>query len=73
MATQSGVWEEDSPFFGARRGELLVVGTATRPFRCYSGYSDPKQRHALPASKCADVAEVARQRFPQVPPDPDAN
>jgi hypothetical protein len=72
MTTQSGVWENDSPCFGVRRGEILVVGTETRPFQCYSGYGDPAMRHPLPASRCAALVEVARRRFPQVKADPSA-
>lgn len=72
VATQSGVWEEDRPLFGVRHGEVLVVGSETRPFSCYSGHSDPRQRRPLPASRCATLAEVARERFPQVPSEPAA-
>jgi hypothetical protein len=66
-STTSGVWEDDDPVYGARRGELLVEGTDTRAFRCFDSHADPRQHHPVPALSCGPVLDVAAQHFPMVP------
>lgn len=67
LTTHSGVYEDDIPHYGARRGELLIVGTETRPFQCFDSRADPKQRKPASMSKCGSLLGFARERFPVVP------
>jgi arylsulfatase A-like enzyme len=67
VSTTSGVWEDDDPVYGARRGELLVVGTDTRPFQCFDSNAEPRQRHPAPLLSCAPILDVAEAHFPMVP------
>jgi glucan phosphoethanolaminetransferase (alkaline phosphatase superfamily) len=68
MSTTSGVWEADDPKFGVRRGNLLLIGSETRPFACFDNRTDPRERTPAPLSKCGPaLLGIARQHFPQVP------
>ena len=67
VSTESGVWEDDDPVYGARRGDLLAVGTQIQSFECFDSRSDPMQKKPVPARRCAPIIEVAKQHFPQVP------
>jgi arylsulfatase A-like enzyme len=67
VSTTSGVWEDDDPVYGARRGELLVEGTDTRPFRCFDSQADPGQHHPRPIQACGPVLGAAEHHFPHVP------
>jgi hypothetical protein len=68
MSTQSGVWEDDDPRFGARRGPWLVVGTDRVPFQCFHTPSDRLHHRPQPAEVCpASLVEAAKTHFPEVP------
>ncbi len=73
LSTTSGVWDDDDPRFGVRRGDLLLVGTEDHSFECYDSRTDPGQHRPAPLARCgAAMMEVATKRFPQVPAAPSA-
>jgi arylsulfatase A-like enzyme len=69
LSTQSGVWEDDDPRFGARRGPWLVVGTDTRPFQCFHTPTDRLHQRPQPIEVCpTPLVDAAKAHFPEVPP-----
>ena len=66
-STTSGVWEDDNPVYGVIMGDRKVVGTDTTPWVCYDAGADPRERIALPATRCTTLFKAAAQRYPHVP------
>jgi hypothetical protein len=67
LATSTAVWEPDDAWFGASYRDLVLVGSAAAPWRCYDRARDPGQQAPLPAGACGvHLLDLAKTAFPAV-------
>jgi hypothetical protein len=64
LATSTGVWEAYDAWFGVRYRETVLIGSAGSTWACFDTAHDPRERHALPATRCADLSPLADGAFP---------
>lgn len=63
LSTASGVWEPDVTRYGAARGDLLAVRSASPDWACFDAGQDPSQHTPVALGRCADLVALATRRF----------
>ena len=63
LATSTAVWEPDDARFGATQAGRALIG-APGAWQCFDANRDPTEQQPIPATRCADLLERVKQRFP---------
>jgi len=63
LATSTGAWEPDDPWFGVMRRDRVLIGAAKAPWACFNLTTDPGEKNPLPASACPDLVDVGTRAF----------
>jgi glucan phosphoethanolaminetransferase (alkaline phosphatase superfamily) len=63
LATATGVWEPNDPWFGVMRRENVLIASPKTPWRCFDLVRDPGERSPRSAEECGALINTAATAF----------